>query len=208
MRLTHPLDDLFRTRSHVRILRALDELPEGYAASAREIARRAGVSHPTASAVLASLSEQGLVAIQRVPRADLFEFDRSHVLVERLRDLYAWERELPDALISFLSKELGKKETIAAAFLFGSAARGDMEPSSDLDLAIVARARDARHIEEAVSQLGETVRKKFGNRLNVIIGTGSLRALRSGGKSPGLWRAVIREGIPLVAERRGSAAHA
>ena len=88
MRLRSPLNDLFRSRSHVRVLRALDEMPTGLPASTREIARRAGVSHPTAAAVLSSLAEQGIVTLQRLARADLFELNQSHVLVEQLHALY------------------------------------------------------------------------------------------------------------------------
>jgi len=55
MRLDRPLDDLFERGSHVRVLRALHELPDGFRTSARELARRASVSHPTASRVLAAL---------------------------------------------------------------------------------------------------------------------------------------------------------
>ena len=41
MRITAALDEVLATRGHVRILRALDGLPEGFAVSARDMARRA-----------------------------------------------------------------------------------------------------------------------------------------------------------------------
>ncbi len=50
MRLSNALDHIFAGRSRVRILRALDELPDGIAVSARELARRSGLSHPTVPA--------------------------------------------------------------------------------------------------------------------------------------------------------------
>jgi hypothetical protein len=46
------LDDLLRTRTHVRVARALFRLPQGFAASGREIARRAGVDNKLAQAAL------------------------------------------------------------------------------------------------------------------------------------------------------------
>ena len=71
MQLETPLDQVLQTGTHVRVLRALVALPPGLAASARDIARRAGVAHTTASRALQSLAAQGIVHVQHVARADL-----------------------------------------------------------------------------------------------------------------------------------------
>src|SRR2546428_6465928 len=102
MRLAYPLDDAFAGRSHVRVLRALDGLPDGLPVSARELARRSRLSHPTASKVLASLASQGIVLARRAPRTDAFELNREHVLVEKLRPIFEWERLLLRELAVFI----------------------------------------------------------------------------------------------------------
>lgn len=210
MRFQHPLDDAFRTRSHMRILRVLDELPAGFATSAREIARRARISHPTASGILATLSEQGIVMVRRLPRTDLFELNEAHVLVDRLRSLFEWERGLQEELLSTLRDYLRhRRSLVREAFVFGSVARGDMEPSSDVDLAIIVEPGKVEAVQEAIDIMIELVRRRFGNRLNIIVEEGSLEALRaSGRRGRMLWANIAREGIPLFAGGKVSSAHA
>jgi predicted nucleotidyltransferase len=200
MRITHPLDDVFLNKSHVRILRALDELPDGVPVSARELARRSGLSHPTASNVLASLGRQGIVVVRRAPRADAFELNQRHVLVEKLRPLFEWERQLLHEFTTYIAQAIERTPGISAAFLFGSVVRGEMTPASDIDLAVVVL--DPSRItqtESALDRVADAVREHFGNRLNVTIGSLPIEKLRRPGR-PGhrLWALIVREGIPVM----------
>lgn len=208
MRLREPLDDVFRSRGFVRVLRALHELPAGLAVSAREIARRAGISHPRASAVLASLVDQGVVLVRRAPRADAFELNRNHVLAEIVSPLFERERGIPEEFTTFLRTALERgSAVISAAFLFGSAARGEMAPVSDIDLAIISTPGKVEEAERVAAEVAEAVRRRFGSRLSVVIGTSSLRRLSAPGR-PGhrLWARVAREGIPLMGGVRAAGA--
>jgi len=206
MRLTHPLDDAFAGKSHVRVLRALDELPDGLAASARELARRSRLSHPTASKVLASFVSQGIVLARRGPRTDAFALNREHVLVEKLRPLFEWERLLLRELAVFIGRAIERQApAVSAAYLFGSAVRGELMVSSDIDLAVVVL--DRRKIvetESALDRIADRIRDRFGNRLSVSIGSSPLGQLRSPGR-PGhrLWQSVAREGIAVLPEDSG-----
>src|SRR5256885_1988119 len=94
MRLSTPLDDLFNTKSHAKVLRALVELPEGLASSGRDIARRAGVSHPTATHVLDHLSEQGVVHVRRSVGSYRYQLNRQHLAYPELERLFRWERQV------------------------------------------------------------------------------------------------------------------
>ena len=80
MRTAAALDDVLASRSHIRILRALDAIPEGLGMSVRDLARRAGVTHPRASEVLSSLAQLGVTSRQRAGRADLYQLNRAHLL--------------------------------------------------------------------------------------------------------------------------------
>jgi predicted nucleotidyltransferase len=200
MRIPHPLDDVFPSRSHVRILRALDELPDGVPVSARELARRSGLSHPTASNVLASLGRQGIVVARRAPRADAFELNQRHVLVEKLRLLFEWERQLFREFTTFVAEAIEGTPGVSAAYLFGSAVRGEMTSFSDIDLAVIVN--DTSEIAEAESgldQVADAVRERFGNRLNVTLGLSPINQLRRPSR-PGhrFWTRVVREGIAVI----------
>ena len=199
MRLDQPLNDIFASGTHIRILRALCELPADVAVSGRDLARRAGVSHPRAARVLAELAEQGVSAVQRLPRTDLNRLNRDHALAEVLIQLFARERHLRFELLSLIAKELKRRKLpITEARIFGSAARGDMTSGSDVDLALVAPRENVPAVEEAAQEVAEAVRKRFGTRLNVLVGGPSLSVLSSKVR-PGrnVWKAIEREGIDV-----------
>ncbi len=200
IRLTHPLDDILAGRSHVRVLRALDEVPDGLAVSAREVARRSGLTHPTASSVLSSLIGQGVVLARRAPRSDAFVLNRRHLVVERLGSLFEWERQLVRELLVFLVRVIELEAPwVSAAYLFGSAIRGDMTSASDIDLALVVSNRDHTKTEAAMERGADVVRERFGNRLNIIIGTSPIEQLRRPGRQGHrLWTRIDQEGIAVI----------
>src|SRR5438034_6397518 len=192
MRLGEPLNDLFNSRSHVRLLRALDALPPGVEASGRDLARRAGLSHPTASKVLASLVTQGVVQVRRVARADYYQLNRNHVLIEPIRGLFEWESKVSLDLMAFLRRELLLRRVGARdVLLFGSAARGDMTPESDIDLALVVPARPVEDVESDLEVVEDAVQQRYGARLNAVIGADSFENLRDR-SNPGyrLWNRI------------------
>lgn len=198
MRFPNPLDDVFKTSSHVRVLRALWTLPAGLPVSGREIARRAGVSHPTASSVLSSLATVGIVSMRRMAHADAYALNEGHVLFRPLELLVRWERQALGEVVAFLADQLREIDGVKAAYLFGSAARGDMTPSSDLDLAVIAN-KGASRIESDLQPVVDAVRRKFGNRLSPIVGAGSLASLSAQSHSGSeLWKRIAAHGIPVL----------
>jgi predicted nucleotidyltransferase len=188
VRFARPLDDVFRSRSYIQVLRALHGLPDGFRASSREIARRAGITHPTASSALFSLADQGLVILERAPRADLFRLNRGHALAHQLSSLFEWEQNALADLLSFLKESIEREtDSIEAALLFGSAAKGTMTTTSDIDVAVVCPVDRVEEVEAVMERVGEAVRARFGNRLNIVLGNppalGTQRA--GGGKGSG-----------------------
>lgn len=204
MRLDAPLNDVLRTGSHVRLLRVLDGQTPGVPVSAREAARRAGISHPTASKALGELAVQGVTTVFRIPQTDLYELNRTHVLYEPLHSLFQKERDLRSQLVGFLRRRLaGRLGQGDAAYLFGSAARGGMRETSDIDVAIVTRKRRSARRPPETSDLEAEVRRRFGTRLNVMVGTKDL-AKRSKRRRAAteVWDIIAREG-ELLADGRG-----
>lgn len=193
MRFETPLDDIFLNRSHVRVLRALHRLPDGLAASGREVARRSGTTHPTALRALTILLETGLVRAVRSPNGDAYELDRDHVLSDRIAELYRTEAAVGQELESFLRDELlalsGKVEW---ATLFGSVAWGDSAPTSDIDLAVSCPDAEIVDIEKAIEALSDVAWRRFGNRVSPLINVRKQRP-RSG-----IWKRIEKEGIPLI----------
>ena len=188
MRLDNPLDDLFATGSHIRVLRALVELPDGMTVSGRDIARRAGVSQPTAAEVLHGLEDQGLLLVGRRPRAAYYRLNPEHVLAPLLSEIFVRERQTRPDLERGIGDGLARLRDVEAAYLFGSAARGDMRPNSDIDVAV----KSGHAVPEEIPEL-DALYRRYGNRVNVI-------RLRKRGAA-GLRAAVGREGKELPIRR-------
>jgi predicted nucleotidyltransferase len=206
MALDEPLDDVFASSSHVRVLRALFGLPSDMGRSGRDLARRAGVSHPRANKVLADLAEGGLVKIQRLPRTDLYRLNRHHALAELLAKLFEFEPKLKFELLALVARELKvRRLPVKEARIFGSAARGEMTPTSDVDLALVTSRENVAAVEAAAQEIAEAVRERFGTRLNVLVGSPSLQSLSKGRQAGhGVWQAIEREGLDVVAASKAA----
>lgn len=196
MRLTDPLDDVFRGRSHAPVLRALFGLPEGVDASIREIARRAGVTHPTASGVLERLRAQGLALRHRTPLADGYRINPSHVLAKPLKDLLDAEAAVPGQLEQTLRDLIvDRAPGVREVYVFGSAVDGTMRPDSDIDVAMVCPPRRAPGLTRIIEEISDEVAERFGNRVDVQIGTRSIEELTRPGRSGyRIWQRVSKDG--------------
>lgn len=90
------------------------------------------------SEVLGDLADAGIVLRESRPPAKLYRLNRDHVAAMAIEAL-AGQRE---ALLSRIRAEVAEWDPApAAAWLFGSAARGDGGPNSDIDILLV-RADD------------------------------------------------------------------
>jgi predicted nucleotidyltransferase len=202
MRISDSLDDVFESRGHVRVLRALDALPDGLAVSARDIARRAEVAHNRASEILAALTMAGLARVQRAGRADLYQLSHDHVLYAGIHELFREEARVRDELVRFLRRRLTRIRRVREAFVFGSVARGESRASSDIDLALVIPPSGASAAEQAqIDAVAREVRTRFGSELGVHISAQPLESRVKGRTGRALWRRVAEEGIRLIPAR-------
>jgi predicted nucleotidyltransferase len=130
----------------------------------REVARlvRTG-SQPTVNASLRRLSEEGLAPAEEAGNAYLYTFNRRHLAapaVELLADIRSeLERRLRDSIGDW-------QVAPVHASIFGSAARGDGDTSSDIDIFVV-RPRDVSAEDplwrEQLAQLSDHVLAWTGN---------------------------------------------
>src|SRR5947207_415748 len=207
MQTSSALDDLLGSRSHIRIWRALDGLPDGLGLSVRDIARRAGLTHPRASEVLSSLTQLGVTSLQRAGRADLYQLNRAHLLYGIVHELFRQEARVEAELENFLRRRLTALMSGAEeAYLFGSVARGEAGPRSDIDLAVVLPSSSATaEVEAASLKLADEVRQRFGKDLNIHFSTKPLRLRVRGGAGRDLWRGIAKEGIRILPPKKEAA---
>jgi predicted transcriptional regulator len=156
--------------------------------SGREVARRAGRSNTGVQHVLDRLVEHGLVDRLEAGRTFLYTLNRNHLFAPVVEQMAAARMEL----IQRLRDEIGSWRMPAAhVSLFGSAARGDGDTSSDIDLFVV-RPEDVdaedRGWREQGNCLADAVRGWTGNNAGIVeVSEGELPGLR-------------REQPPVVAE--------
>lgn len=193
MRFDSSFDDIFRSRSHIQVLRALHRLPDGLPASGREVARRAGVTHPTALKALAALAESGLVNTGRSPAGNNYELNPDHLFTDQIAHLYRSESGVKHKLAYFLRDELlALTDKVEWATLFGSVVWGGSTPTSDIDLAVSCERADIGEVEKTLEDLSDAVRRQFGNRVSPLINARKQRP------KTGIWKRLEKDGIPLI----------
>jgi len=196
VRIDHALDDVLETGGHVRILRAAVGLPQAFSASARDLARRAGVAHTTGARVLRSLARHHIVEVQRAGRADLYRLNERHALTPEIRALFAAESEIRQAVLDHLADQIARRiGPVKAAYVFGSTGRGRAGRDSDLDLAIVAPHRSDHELEAVLASMADEARERFGTELNVIVDRAATK------KRAPIWRSIERDGVRITPRR-------
>lgn len=193
--LRRPLDTVLAAPSHLAILRALRGLAVGV--TGRDVGRMAGLSPKAAHDALARLERAGLVRRLFAGRSHLFRLNRDHYLARNcLLPLLEAERGYRHALVGTLRGTLGR--IVLSSVLFGSAARGEDGPESDIDLlVVVADASRKERAAAALSRLSDGVQRSLGLRLSPLVLT-KAELLRDYGRDHPLIRNVLAEGAGIL----------
>lgn len=164
--VARPLNVVFGTPSHIAVLRELGRTTSG--ATGREISQAVGVAHQATLDSLARLEAAGLVRRQQAGRAYLFRLNRRHHLVRRaLLPLLSAEAEFGSRLRRLLRRAC--QGHVVAAAIFGSVARGEDVPESDLDVCLVTGTSEQKQRAMArIESCADTAAEEFGLRLSPI----------------------------------------
>jgi biotin operon repressor len=170
------------------------------AMSGRDIAERLGLrSHDGVRKSLQRLASQGIVVREGSRNAHLHQLNREHLgaaAVLALAEMrsHLWAR-IRDAIA-------GWEISPVHASAFGSAARGDGDDESDIDLLVVRPTRtpeiDATWVEQ-VEGLRDGIEAWTGNRASIIeLADDEIAALLTRPQDQPVLHAVLREGIDLA----------
>lgn len=167
--------------------------------SGREVARRARRSTTGAQHALDRLVEHGLVDRMEAGRTFLYTLNRKHLMAPVVEQM----AEARNELVQRLRNEVGAWQTPPIhASLFGSAARGDGDTGSDIDLFIVRPAKvdaDALTWREQLDRLAEAVRGWTGNNAGTVeVDEAGLARLRR--DQPPVIDELRRDAIDLAGE--------
>ena len=162
MDLSAPITDVIPGHRGV-VLAVLLRLREPV--TGRELAAQAGVPTATARRIIDDLAEAGLVDLRPAGRALGVTLNRQHLAVPALEQLVGMRAMLIERLRSSVA---AWRLPAAAAWMFGSAARGDGDRHSDIDLVVVARGKTSDDWETQTGDLASLIRAITGNDVQVL----------------------------------------
>ncbi|MEB2318123.1 MAG: nucleotidyltransferase domain-containing protein [Pseudomonadota bacterium] len=138
--LRYPLTSILGSAGNVRVLRAIAADPSPQ--SVPQLAAVAGLTPQGTRLVLDAFARQRLVLAHGTGRAKLYALNSSHPFAGAIVALFENERRRWDALLESVRQILIRHgEAVSAAWLYGSVARGEDLPGSDLDIAVLVRSQ-------------------------------------------------------------------
>ncbi len=147
--LRYPLNDVFGTEAHVRILRALIHEGDGPLGAA-DAAKLTGLTQPGARKALHRLQELGVVRSVGAGRSQKYGLRRQEGMVDLLRSLFDAEQRLYDDLLAGLRQAFAGVHEVQLAWIRDLPVRlGD-----PVELVVVADVR-------ATPWLGEELRTRI-----------------------------------------------
>jgi len=140
----------------------------------------------TVQGALKALTRLGLVETQTIGRAGVHTINEAHASVAPLRALLDPVASLRAAI------NAGTDGDVHAVILFGSIARGEATPDSDIDLAVIAPSGWDKRVE-----LEDSVRARLGNDCDVLVFT-EVEFDRLATSGEPVVRDIIRDGVALI----------
>lgn len=166
MRFTNYLDGILSTKSDVKILRTLFRFPTKEF-SENELARSSGVGQKTVNRAMPKYVSYGIVSVRTIGRANVYSLNSGHYITEHLRSLFRAEEGAKQELNCLLGNAFRGDKNVISLVIFGSVARDQEEPTSDIDVFILAR--DKESAEKKLQRAGEAVMRRFSNVISGYI---------------------------------------
>lgn len=163
----------------------------------QRIAARGSV--PGVARVLDRLVDSGLVVAERTGSAILYSANRDHLAWPAVETIMS----LRDELFGRIAAVLRDWHPVPVkAVVFGSAARADGGPDSDIDILLIHRGTDSPWAEEQYA-LGQRIGRWTGNHAQfVVVDEGRWQEMHAEGDP--LVRSVERDGVDLLAIARAA----
>jgi predicted nucleotidyltransferase len=192
--LRFPLNRLLGGVGNIRVLRSL--VAYGAPLSVAQVARDSGLTPQGTRGVIASLLDQQIVVALGQSRAQLFAINSQHPLFDVVSALFGAERQRWKRIIEAVRDTLSGRPEIEAGWYYGSVARGEDEPASDLDLALLIADRA---VEDTVESVRMALRQAEDALLfsASVVGVTSQDVARLAQGDP-WWQSMIRDARPIV----------
>ncbi|MER8709030.1 nucleotidyltransferase domain-containing protein [Mesorhizobium sp. M1088] len=151
--LRYPLTIMLGTDASVRLLRELSR--HGGLLSSPLLAARSGLARASVWSALATLEGIGIVSSEGTGRARLYRLNDRHPLATSLETLFEQEALRYSNIRAVVTEAVSAvRPNVLAAWIYGSVARGEDRPDSDLDIAVVT---PSEKLESALQEIREAL---------------------------------------------------
>ena len=149
-------------RTTAAVLRVLAGADTAF--SVRQAALIAGVSAPRALEIVDHAAARGLVLVEQAGRSRMCRLNRDHIAADAIVALVTLRQRMLETLTADIG---GWAIEPLHASLFGSAARGDGGPDSDLDVLVVGGDDTPEAAwQEQMYASGQRLERRIGNRVS------------------------------------------
>lgn len=196
--LYHPLDQILGSPALVRVLRVL--AGHGSSLGVSDIARRTRLALPSTRAALRRLLEMELVTGVGAGRSMACALRSAHPLAAAVTALFAAERQQADTLLEAIRVAAAElRPPPLAVWLYGSVARGDDTPMSDVDIALASALPEPSAQADTLRDAIATALPTRGHRVSVIaFAPADVRRLAADGAE--IWTELVRDAAVLAGD--------
>ena len=195
----YPLTWLLGTEANVRLLRELSR--HGGQLSAPSLVARTGLAKTSVWAGLAVLEAAGAISVAGSGRARLYRLRPDGPLRAPLDALFAAEEQRFGAILAAIRDAArAVRPAPLAVWLYGSVARGEDGPGSDLDVAVLG----ARALPQAAVDAMRDVLRAAGDALGFtasVVGLSVADVARLAGAGDPWWVGLVRDAVVILGPR-------
>ena len=168
MRFTNVIEDVLGNENKTKVIRTFVLFRKEY--YLRELSRLTKIPASSLGRNIADLLNQKLLELRPAGNVNLLYLNEKHPLFRELEALFKKERELFGDIQAQIRNVLTIEPDVIVAAIFGSIAKREEKPDSDIDLFVVVKNNaDIAKINDVLDKLGFELFKKYGNGLSPII---------------------------------------
>jgi len=180
------------SRSNLLVLRVLVGVSAPL--TARQIGFQTGLSRPALDSALNRLINLGIVELSRSGNARTYQIERSNILVKKvIEPLF----DIEDNLRAYMTQDIAHafEADTDSIVLFGSFAREEQAPESDVDVLFVAPNQlQKRTVELKLNDYLVRFHNRFGHSLGFLVyDDEEARSLRK--RAPALFEEIKEDGL-------------
>lgn len=166
MRFTNYLEEIIGKKSDIKILRILLKYPTKEF-NENELAMVSEVGQKTVNRAMPKYVSYGVVNVRTVGKANVYTLNSGHYVVEQLRSLFQAEEGAKLELKRLLKDAFRADGAVISLAVFGSIAKGEEKPTSDIDVFVLTR--DKKGAKKRLEKVEKKVMGRFGNVISGYI---------------------------------------